>query len=510
MSRCRPCLAETNPSLDRSDLQLVRQAGALTAEKMPLLSAKSVIIRPLSILAILNPRVQGAHHRLGSNTCLNRFPSSLCDFQSPVPIDDETPLHILLKSPWSYPPYCLASTNAPDEQWQHLSEKLCVYTSTSFNEYSGISIIARPETAATLVAAISNRTASQSARHHIAGHAHLPGAPDSLPYVVTAIPGKGIGVIATKPIPQFSTIMVSFPALVIDDELFPDDDEHEVPVEGPRLFTRALGQLADKKRALDLAKSRHDGKIHVVEDVVRTNAFGIYAVDGRDFKGLYPEIAWQTKADMDRSAYGRFTKADLAMTAVATRDIEPGEEITISCQLNIIFVCRYISYSRMSDQDRRVSDISLGMPSVYRQQALANWSFKCTCALCTSAPEALSASDSRREKLVELLHEMNQLVPVSSKPLSVEQIQANYEKLVVYTREFVEILQIERLFPKVGEYYQRFMKLYYGFGDIESAYKYARTALKFAEIFSDPDGGFCWGLRRDSELLERLIAEQEE
>ncbi|KAM7210686.1 hypothetical protein V8F06_013931 [Rhypophila decipiens] len=448
------------------------------------MSAKSLIVRSLSILAILNPRVQGAHHRLGSNTCLNRFPSSLFDFQSPVPIDDETPLHILLKSPWSYPPYCLASTNTPDEQWPHLSEKLCVYTSTSFNEHSGISIIAHPETAATLVAAISNRTASQSARHHIAGHAHLPGAPDSLPYVVKAIPGKGIGVISTKPIPQFSTIMVSFPALVIDDELFPDDDEHEVPVEGPRLFTRALGQLTDKKRALDLAKSRHDGKIHVVEDVVRTNAFGIYAVDGRDFKGLYPEIA-RLNHGCDPNAYGRFTKADLAMTAVATRDIEPGEEITISY-------------------------IPLGMPSIYRQQALANWSFKCTCALCTSAPEASSASDSRRNRLVELLHEMNQLVPGSSKHLSVEQTQANYEQLVVYTREFVEIVQIERLFPKVGEYYQRFMKLYYGFGDIESAYKYARTALKFAEIFSDPDGGFCWGLRRDLELLERLIAEQEE
>ncbi|KAM7198996.1 hypothetical protein V8F33_004733 [Rhypophila sp. PSN 637] len=420
---------------------LGRVRSPSTTHKMPLLSAKNLIIPSLSVLALLSPRVKGANHGLGPNACLNQGPSFL---------------------------------------------KLCVYTSTSFNENSGISIIAHPETAATLVAAISNTTASWNARHHIAGHAHLAGDLDSLPYVVTPIPGKGIGVIATKPIPQFSTIMVSFPALVIDDELFPDDDEHEVPGEGPRLFTRALGQLTDKKRALDLAKSRghEDGKVHVVEDVVRTNAFGIYAVDGRDFKGLYPEIA-RLNHGCDPNAYGRFTKADLTMTAVATRDIEPGEEITISY-------------------------IPLGLPSVYRQQALANWSFKCTCALCTSAPEASSASDSRRNHLVELLHEMKQLIPTSSKPLSVEQTQANYEQLVVNTREFVEILQIERLFPKVGEYYQRFMKIYYGFGDIESAYKYARTALKFAEIFSDPDGGFCWGLRRDLELLERLIAEQEE
>jgi hypothetical protein len=33
------------------------------------------------------------------------------------------------------------------------------------------------------------------------------------------------------------------------------------------------------------------------------------------------------------SAYSRFTKKDLAMSAVATRDIEAGEEITISCKI---------------------------------------------------------------------------------------------------------------------------------------------------------------------------------
>lgn len=38
------------------------------------------------------------------------------------------------------------------------------------------------------------------------------------------------------------------------------------------------------------------------------------------------------KLDADRfSAYSKFTKKDLAMSAIATRDIEPGEEITVSC-----------------------------------------------------------------------------------------------------------------------------------------------------------------------------------
>lgn len=105
---------------------------------------------------------------------------------------------------------------------------------------------------------------------------------------------------------------------------------------------------------------------------------------------------------------------------------------------------------------------------------------------------------------------MNQLIPASTstQAQSIEETQASYDKLVSYTREFVDLVQIERLFPKVGEFYQQFMRLYFAFGDVESAYKYARTALKFAEIFSDPEGGFCVGLRRDLEYLQGILAER--
>jgi hypothetical protein len=40
------------------------------------------------------------------------------------------------------------------------------------------------------------------------------------------------------------------------------------------------------------------------------------------------------------SAYSKFTKKDLAMSAVATRDIEPGEEITVSC-MNIYRIAHF-------------------------------------------------------------------------------------------------------------------------------------------------------------------------
>ncbi|KAM7200407.1 hypothetical protein V8F20_005384 [Naviculisporaceae sp. PSN 640] len=449
----------------------------LRALNLPRLVLFCLCLTPCRAIHVPPPQALHPH------SCINHHPHSLfTPPSSPAPTDDESPPHLLSQTPWSFPSYCLPSTSSLGES--DIS-KLCVYTSTAFNQNTGISIIAHPETAATLVSAIFNSTASYSARHHIAGRNSLK----DNPYVVTSISGKGMGVIATRHIEQFSTIMVSFPALVIDNELFPDEEEEEVPGEGPRLFARALGQLSDQERVLSLARSRGTddeeehrggGKIHVVEDIVRTNAFGIYTVDGRDFKGLYPEIA-RLNHGCDPNAYGRYTKGDLAMTAVATRNIEPGEEITISY-------------------------IPLGMPTSYRHQGLANWSFKCTCPLCSSPPSALSASDARGNRLPELLYLMKQLAPTSSE--SLEQTQANYETLVQYTQEFVSILQVERLFPKVAEFYQQFMKMYYGFGDIESAYKYAQTALKFGEIFSDPEGGFCGGLRMDLEFLEGLMAEQ--
>ncbi len=134
------------------------------------------------------------------------------------------------------------------------------------------------------------------------------------------------------------------------------------------------------------------------------------------------------------------------------------------------------------------------MPSAYRARGLGNWGFNCSCSLCSSTPAETAASDWRRERLVELYH-------------AGLQEASDYEELVELTREFVGIVEKERLIPKVGEYYQFFMRLYYDYGDIESAYKYGEVALVFSETFSDPDAGYCTGLREDLEVLKKLMDE---
>jgi len=136
----------------------------------------------------------------------------------------------------------------------------------------------------------------------------------------------------------------------------------------------------------------------------------------------------------------------------------------------------------------------MGMPSHYRKLGLANWGFKCNCELCNSSPEVLAESDRARERLAELYQAM-------------VRDGTEYEELVELTREFVGIVQKEELIPKVGEYYQLFMEIYYNYGDLESALRYGELTLFFAETFSDPDGSWCSRLRLDLEALRRGLEE---
>ena len=81
-----------------------------------------------------------------------------------------------------------------------------------------------------------------------------------------------------------------------------------------------------------------------------------------------------------------------------------------------------------------------------------------------------------------------------------------YEALVELTREFITLAQVEQLLAKVAEYYHSFMRIYYGVGDGETARKYGRAALKLAEIFSDPEEGFCIGIKQDLQRLDEELS----
>lgn len=197
-----------------------------------------------------------------------------------VPVDDDS--EPSQDTPWTHEPSCVVPDALESPQ------KFCIYSSSAFNYGSGVSLIARPETAASVAGAILDPLPAWRARRHLARWGKLDTDMYDLPYTVVPIPGKGLGVVATRRIQQFETIMTSFPAIIADNEFFPAKEGHGLP-EDDRLFQKALDQLTDKQRLLTLARSKRE-EVHVVDDVIRTNAFGI-TVDGRDLKALYPEIA---------------------------------------------------------------------------------------------------------------------------------------------------------------------------------------------------------------------------
>ncbi|KXX72970.1 SET domain-containing protein 5 [Madurella mycetomatis] len=386
-------------------------------------------------------------------------PSGSCG----IPVDDDTDglARENENVPWTQHPYCVAPLSTGS------TEKFCVYSSSAFNYGSGVSLITTPRTAASIASEIQDPLPAWRFRRHLAHQGQLGTEVYDLPYAVTPIPGKGLGVVATKHIKQFEVIMTSFPAIIADNEFFPSEGEAG-PIESPRLFQKALDQLPDKERFLALARSKGDD-FHLVEDLIRTNAFGI-TVGGRDAKGVYPEIARLNHA-CDPNAFSKFTSRDLTMSAVATRDIMPGEEITISY-------------------------IPLGMPTSRRHKALRNWGFNCTCDLCSAPSEAREASDRRRGQLFEVYY-------------AIQEESTEYHSLVKLTREFIDLAQKERLIAKMGEYYRVFMGVYFEIGDLVSAKKYGQAALKLAEIFSDPEGVFCTGLRHDLGILERVLSDRQ-
>lgn len=199
----------------------------------------------------------------------------------PLPIHEGSPDTPNL--PWTTPPRCIIPHSIG------LGQKFCVYTDAAFNLGAGISVLTLEDHAASLVDAIRNPIPAWTARHHLALRGKRdPDYEKNVSYREVALEGKGRGIVATRRISRYETIMVGYPAMIIDNTFLPAEGV-EAPVENWRMFDHALGQLSDKERFLVAAYSRGDD-VHVVEDVLRTNAFG-FVIEDRDAKAFFPEIA---------------------------------------------------------------------------------------------------------------------------------------------------------------------------------------------------------------------------
>ncbi|KAK0642856.1 hypothetical protein B0T16DRAFT_331319 [Cercophora newfieldiana] len=345
--------------------------------------------------------------------------------------------------PWTHRPYC------PEDGIPY-----CVHTSSSFRD-DGVSFITIPFDRAmktgekTSIRFVEVLLAAEALaqKEKTTAFSELAVEPKDKPYEVKDLSGKGKGVIATAHIPRGSVLMVEH-AAVIADTLFPSKVKRVV---GREMLQRAMTRLGkDGEKAIsELARSsREQDQVPAAEDLMRTNSFTVKIAD-KSHMALFPRVARINHA-CQPSAITRFDEKTLSMTVRAMKDIEPGEEITLSCKspLNI--------------------DTDFGLSYHERQTTLkSKWGFDCTCSLCSATPSEIAASDARRDKIAKL-------GKVVIKHVENQDLKA----AIKMHREMIDIIEDEALAPHMGDYYEIMTRFLAATNDMKNAKKYARLALE--------------------------------
>lgn len=167
-----------------------------------------------------------------------------------------------------------------------------------------------------------------------------------------------------------------------------------------------------------------------------------------------------------RSAFSRFLPDSFTVTVGAARDIEPGEEVTISCRTTqkLIQNLRGHWYDTNS---RLPTDLMVGQTYEKRQKALKRWEFTCKCALC-SAPEAeRNASDARR---IEIEKKRDQVMDAFR--------AGDANKAIRLTEDIIRLARLEGLTPFFSEQYDNLGRIYWAIGQRQESERYARMSLR--------------------------------
>ncbi|KAL1839515.1 hypothetical protein VTJ49DRAFT_1453 [Mycothermus thermophilus] len=301
------------------------------------------------------------------------------------------------------------------------------------------------------------------------------------PYVVKDVPGKGKGAIATRRIEKGKAILVD-PVRVLATVGYPSEVRRE-EVRG--LLKEAVERLREPREVLELAR-KGEGKEEdvgsVVEDVMMTNTFGL-TVGGVEYMGLFADLA-RFNHDCRPNAFIHFSQTTLAMTVWAARDIEEGEEITIT-------------YS------------PAGTPSRERRDMLERvWGFKCQCSLCTASPAEIEASDGNREEIRTLPDKVIELAQ-----------KGEFSKALESAGRLFSLAEQEGMSESIeGDMIEVVARLYYLVGDLDKALEWTLKVQHDITGYGVPGElgeqklkmlqGVIAGLKR--ELVEKKAREKKE
>ncbi|KAJ2977726.1 hypothetical protein NUW58_g7723 [Xylaria curta] len=369
---------------------------------------------------------------IATKHCLRDPPPALRhdgQLRCPPPIDESTGPKPVDWSPWTHRPECVESEKDP-------GVKYCVYSNSRHGD-QGISIITKPKTAADSAGMLNEE---------------FPGATHLIPryratLLSTCRPRAWVSWLRARLLKPRRSWRIG--RLVVLDLSFPKAMQKHV---GHQYLHLASDQLADPERVLGLGRSS-TAAVDIMEDILGTNSFS-YTLGGDAHMALYPEVARINHA-CKPNAFVRFSPTSFDVKVVAFRDIEAGEEITISY-------------------------IPMNHPREKRQRDLRRWGFECKCSLCTASKTEIATSDYRREKIASLQENVMKAI---SELDGTTAVRASYDIL--------ELAKAEDIHTMVASQYEVIARLFWKAGDVETATKYAQKSLdthvELGYIDSRPD-----------------------
>lgn len=265
------------------------------------------------------------------------------------------------------------------------------------------------------------------------------------PFVQHEFPGKGRGLVANKTLHRGDQIFASTPILITDG------DAYDLPEsERLALLYRGVDTLPSETQKVFWELMGHFNG-DPVDDRINTNNFDV-TIDGISQQVLFPEIAMLNHDCRPNAAYS-WDEEMMTHYVHAIRDIQPGEEITIT----------YID----NEKDRKAR-----MARLKR-----NWGFDCGCSACTAHPAFVTESDSRLCQITDLAETLDDWTSSSSATPEIAEL-------------LVTLYIQERLDASLAAAYKYAAEVYSSFGKRWEAVRYARLSAEMSMLdkgFRDED-----------------------
>jgi hypothetical protein len=333
--------------------------------------------------------------------------------------------------PWTFWPECFSNEDT--------EEPYCVFSHQGFASGRGVFILTTKPFAYAMLEKPAFTTPQV-----LAGVNQY----DNPPFVQHEFPGKGRGLVANKTLHRGDQIFASTPIVITDSDAYDLSTSERLA-----LLYRGVDTLPPKTQNVFWELMGHKD-IDPVEDKINTNNFDI-TIDGISQQALFPEIAMMNHDCRPNAAY--FWDEEMMTHYVhAIRDIQPGEEITIT----------YIDNEK--DRNTRTSRLE------------KNWGFKCGCSSCTAHPNFVAESDSRLYQITDLAKILDDWTSSSSATPEIAEL-------------LVSLYVQERLDASLGTAYKYAAEVHSSFGNKWEAMKYARLSAEMNML----DKGF-----RDGDVSE--------